>query len=277
MSSTDRSPDAGQPHPALAERRRRVARDRGRRRRYIFLAAAGVAACVLAGYWLATGPVLTINSVSVTGYRGPDGPQLDSALTAAAGQPGSLISPPVETMTAVAQRFPGVETIHVSRAWPLGLDVSVVPATAFAIVAAPGQTPVVITHRGLVLAPAPKRLVRPSIVLSDPIPAFGQPVPEWAMEAIGFLELVRPGTRVRIQDLTYANTELRGTMTNGPVLILGTLDRLPDKAVALNTLLSRVSPQVMSHATYIDLSVPDRPAVGTGSVPAPNTLPSSKG
>jgi cell division protein FtsQ len=277
MSSADRTPEPGQPHPALAERRRRVARDRGRRRRYIVLAAAGVAMCVLAGYWLASGPVLTINDVSVTGYRGPDGPQFAQEVSAAAEQPGSLISPPVPTMTAVAQRFPGVETIRVSRAWPLGLAVAVVPATPFAIVAAPGQISVVVSHRGLVMAPAPKHLVRPSIVLSQPIPAYGQPVPEWAMETIGFLELVRPGTRGRIQDLAYVNDELRGTMTKGPVLILGTLDRLPDKAVALNALLAAVSPQVVAQATYIDLSVPDRPAVGTGTVPPGNNSTSSKG
>jgi len=277
MSSNDRNPNAGEPHPALAERRRRVARDRGRRRRYIVLAAAGVAACLLAGYWMATGPVLTINSVSVSGYRGPDAPQLDSALTAAAGQAGSLISPPVGAMTEVAQRFPGVETIRVSRAWPLGLQVTVVPATAFAIVSAPGQTSVVVTHRGLVLAPAPKGLVRPSIMLIEPIPSFGQPVPQWAMQAIGFLELVHPGSRTRIQDLTYVNSELRGTMTNGPALILGTLDGLPDKAVALNTLLARVSPQIISRATYIDLSVPNRPAIGTGAVPTATNSSSGKG
>lgn len=277
MATTDGTPEPGQPHPALAERRRQIARERGRRRRLVVLGAIGAVVCVLAGYWLATGPVLTINNVAVTGYRGPDAPQLESALTTAASHGGSLLSPPVATMTAIAQRFPGIETIHVSRQWPLGLKVAVVPASAFAIVQAPGETSVVVSERGLVMAPAPSKLVRPTIVLSQPIPAFAQPLPSWAMQMIGFLRLVNPGTRPKLQDITYQGGEVRAQMTKGPVLILGTLALLPEKAVALNTLLHAVPAAQMARATYLDLSVPDRPALGTGPVPAVGSSTSSSG
>lgn len=275
MATGGGTPEPGRAHPALEERRRKVARERGRRRRLVVLGGIGAVVCVLAGYWLATGPVLTINGVTVTGYRGPDGPQLQSALTAAASHGGSLLSPPVDDMTVIAERFPGVQTIRVSRDWPLGLTVAVVPAPAFAIVSAPGQASVVVSPRGLVMAPAPTHLVRPTIVLSQPIPTFARPLPAWAMQTLGFLTLVTPSARPRIQHITYAGGELRAQMTKGPALILGTLDQLPQKAVALNTILSRVPAKTIGSATYLDLSVPDRPAVGNGTVPPVSTSTSS--
>jgi len=180
-------------------------------------------------------------------------------------------------MTAIATRFPGVQTIHVARAWPLGLKVTVVPAQAFAIVEAPGQTPVVVSQRGLVMAPAPAKLVRPTIVLSEPIPPFAHPLPAWAMKIMGFLRLVAPATRPRLQNIAYQGGEVRAQMTKGPTLILGTLNLLPEKAVALNTMLHSVPTKTLDRATYLDLSVPDRPALGNGTVPAMPSSTSTKG
>ncbi len=277
MATTDGVPEPGRAHPALEERRRKVARERGRRRRLVVLGGIGAVVCVLAGYWLATGPVLTVGGITVTGYRGPDRPQLESALAGAASHGGSLLSPPVDDMTVIAERFPGVQTIHVSRDWPLGLTVAVVPAPAFAVVEAPGQRSVVVSPRGLVMAPAPPHLVRPTLVLSQPIPAFAHPLPAWAMQTLGFLMLVAPHTRPRIQNITYAGGELRAQMTKGPVLILGTPDRLSQKAVAVNTILSRVSAKTVLSATYLDVSVPDRPALGNGTVPPVTTSTSTSG
>ena len=116
-------------------------------------------------------------------------------------------------MTAIAQRFPGVQTINVARAWPLGLSVTVVPADPFAIVVAHGERSVVVSGRGLVMGPVPRRTVRPSIVLSEPIPAFGHPLPAWAMQVIGFLEQIHPHTCLRIQGLMYAQGELTGHLS----------------------------------------------------------------
>jgi len=273
VSGDETAPEPGRPHPALDRRRREVARDRGRRRRRVVLGAIGVVVCVLAGYWLATGPVLTINNVSVKGYSGPDASQLQSELASAASHGGSLLSPPVDNMTQIAQRFPGVRTIQVSRAWPLGLSVTVIPADPFAIVAAPGERPVVVSSRGLVMGPVPRHSARPGIVLSEPIPAFGHPLPDWAMQVLGFLEVIHPHTRPRIQGLTYAQGELTGSLVKGPLLILGTLDSLPQKADAVNAVLAKVSAKTLSTATYLDVTVPDRPALGTGA--PSNGIPST--
>jgi hypothetical protein len=275
--STDETPPPDRPHPEIDRRRREVARDRGRRRRRVVLGALGAVVCVLAGYWLATGPVLTINNVTVKGYQGPDASQLHSELASAASHGGSLLSPPVGTMTQVAQRFPGVQTISVARAWPLGLTVTVIPADPFAIVEAPGERSVVVSTRGLVMGPVPKRTVRPSIVLSEPIPAFGHPLPEWAMQVLGFLEVIHPHTRPRIQGLSYAQGLLSGRLVKGPLLLLGTLGALPEKAAAVNAVLGAVSAKTLATATYLDVTVPDRPALGTGAPPAATPSVSTSG
>ncbi len=274
MSTDETPPQPGRPHPEIDRRRREVARDRGRRRRLVMLGALGAAVCVLAGYWLATGPVLTINGVTVKNYHGPDASQLQSALSSTAAHGGSLISPPVGAMTAVAQRFPGVETISVARDWPLGLTVTVVPAEPFAIVAAPGERSVVVSSRGLVMGPVPHHTARPSILLSQPIPAFGRPLPSWAMQVLRFLAIVHQQTRPRIRNLTYVQGQLIGHLDNGPVLILGTLARLEEKAAAVNTVLGRASPATLNRATYLDATVPERPALGTGPLP-PGTVSTS--
>jgi len=277
MSTDETPPQPGRPHPEIDRRRREVARDRGRRRRLVILGALGAAVCVLAGYWLATGPVLTINGVTVKNYHGPDASQLQSALSSTASHGGSLLSPPVGAMTAVAQRFPGVESITVARDWPLGLTVTVIPADPFAIVTAPGERSVVVSSRGLVMGPVPHHTVRPSILLSEPIPAFGRPVPSWAMQVLGFLAIVHQQTRPRIQGLTYVQGQLTGHLIKGPVLILGTLARLEDKAAAVNAVLGNVSTATLNRATYLDVTVPERAAVGTGPLPPGSVSASTQG
>ena len=118
------------------------------------------------------------------------------------------------------------------------------------------------------MGPVPRHTLRPSIVLSEPIPAFGHPLPSWAMQVLGFLAIVHAHTRPRVQELTYVQGQLHGRLVNGPVLILGTLALLPEKAAAVNAVLSKVSARTLSNATYLDVTVPTRPALGTGPLPA---------
>jgi hypothetical protein len=180
-------------------------------------------------------------------------------------------------MTAIAQKFPGVQTISVARAWPLGLTVTVIAADPFAVVAARGERSVVVSNRGLVMGPVPRHTIRASIVLSEPIPAFGKPLPAWAMQVIGFLEVIHPHTRPRIQGLAYTQGELTGHFIKGPLLILGTLDRMADKAVAVNAVLARVSAKTLATKTYLDVTVPDRPALGMGAPPSATASTSTSG
>ncbi len=256
------TPRPGRPHPALAARRREVEREQGRRRRGVIEIGVGGLVCLLAGYWLAAGPVLAINSVNVTGYSGPDASQLSGALTAAAGRGGSLLSPPIHVLHQVAIRFPGVQDIAISRSWPLALNVRVTPADPIAIVRGPNQTAVIVSPRGLVMGLVPTHLARASIVLSQPLPTFAHPLPGWGLQGVQFLHDLSPRIRARVQNLTYSQGQLTGQLLNGPSLVLGSLDQLPEKAAAINVVLGSVSTAIQKKATYLDVTVPSRPALG---------------
>ena len=67
-------PRAAASTPRVAERRRQVVRDRGRRRRSGAMFVVVTAAAVLGLYWLLTGPLLAIQNVAVTRLR-PERPR----------------------------------------------------------------------------------------------------------------------------------------------------------------------------------------------------------
>jgi hypothetical protein len=62
--------------------------------------------------------------------------------------------------------------------------------------------------------------------------------------------------------------EIVGKLVGGPRLVAGPPERLTAKAAALSAVVHYLSPEDQRAASYIDLSVPERPAVG--GVPAQN-------
>ena len=69
---------------------------------------------------------------------------------------------------------------------------------------------------------------------------------------------------------------LSGLIDGGPVLRLGRPEDLTAKARALALVLSQVSAQDLEAATYIDLRIPRRPAIGGLAAPAePATDPAA--
>ena len=91
MSTSRPGAQRARPHPAVVERRRAVARAQGRRRRSGALLVLGTLAVLAILWWLATGPLVAVHGVSVSGYDRPDRAELVKALTAAAEE-GTVIS-----------------------------------------------------------------------------------------------------------------------------------------------------------------------------------------
>lgn len=248
------------PHPAVAARRRHVARAAGRRRR----ARAGVTALGLLafalGWWLATGPLLAPRDVTVTGYAGRDLPQLERALERAAGA-GSLLSLPRGALRRTAMQFPGVREIGVRRDLPFGVAVDVVPARPLAVAAGDGA-PVLVSETGRVLGPAPERARVGWLRISGPAPAYGQPLPAASRAALTLLGTLPPEMSRRVRALHRRGGRLEGRLTGGPELRLGPPADMAVKAVALEAVLNQMSPEEESAARYIDLSAPRYPAIG---------------
>ena len=263
MSGSAPIPDRpARPHPAVADRRRSVVRARGRRRRSATLIVLGVAAGLLLLYWLATGPLLAVHDVNVSGYDRDDSAQLVGALESAAGQ-GTVIVPATGRMRAAAEHFPWVESISVSRTWPRGLRVVVHEASPVAI-ASFGGGAVMVSAAGRVLGPAEAGVALGTVRLAAEAPAAGSFLPRDETTTLAFLAASAPAVAKTVRDLHVDRTgQVGARLVDGPELRLGATDRMVAKARALALVLRGVPVKERRSGTYIDLSVPENPALGT--------------
>lgn len=252
------------PHPALQQRRRSVVRARGRRRRSWVLIALGIAAGLVALYWLATGPLLAVHQVDVSGYERDDSADLVRALEDAAAD-GTVIVPATAQMHRVAERFPWVESISVRRTWPRGLRVDVVEARPVAVVSFGAQTALV-SASGRVLGPVAGGERLGAVRLGAAAPEAGGTLPEAERAVLPLLATLPPKLAARVGDLQVDRSGIvTAALADGPPLRLGRAERMAAKARALKLMLADVPARELAAATYIDLSVPENPALGVGS------------
>ncbi|MEQ9093129.1 MAG: cell division protein FtsQ/DivIB, partial [Miltoncostaeaceae bacterium] len=257
------APRGAPEHPAIRDRRRRVAREQGRRRRRRALMVLAAVASLALGWWLATGPLLSVGSVEVRNYSRPDAAGLRADLTrAVAGS--SVVTPDRAALARAASAYPFVESIRVTRDLPRGLVVEVFPARPSAIAVADDGTAVLVSHRGRVLEPAdPAAQATHGTLRAGPsAPAVGDTLADGLMPAVAFLDALEPGLTERVRDLTISGRVVTGRLDWGPELRLGRPERLRAKATALGLVLSAMSEQDRQEADYIDLTVPEHPAVG---------------
>lgn len=196
-------------HPAMRDRRRRVARDIGRRRRVRATWLLGVLAAALVGYWLYTGPVLSVNGVTVRGYDRDDRVELAAALSAAAKR-GTVLSPPAAGLRTAANRFPWVEDITVARDWPRGLTVDVIQARAVAVGYAGQGDPVLLTRDGRVLEAVTSSTGLGWMRLASVPPAPGGHIGEGEAAVLKFLDALPDDVALQVRDLTLTT---EGTVT----------------------------------------------------------------
>jgi cell division protein FtsQ len=224
----------------------------------------GTAAVVLLLYWLATGPLLATSGVSVSGYDRPDRADLVAAVTRAAGE-GTIIAPATGDVVATAERFPWVASVSTSRDWPRGMAVHIRQATP-AAVASFGDQAVLVSEAGRVLGPREGKPGVGWLRLEVAPPPPGADVPDGARPALAFIAGADPEVGARVRALRVgADGTWVGRLTGGPDLRLGSGERMAAKAAALALVLDDLSAEDEEAAAYIDLSSPERPAVGTGA------------
>ena len=263
MSGSTPAPGSpARPHPAVADRRRAVVRARGRRRRSATLIVLGIAAGLVLLYWLATGPLLAVHQVNVSGYDRGDSAELVSALESAAGR-GTVIVPATGEMRAAAERFPWIESIAVSRTWPRGLRVVVSEARPVAI-ASFGGAAVMVSASGRVLGPTEAGTALGTVRLGAEPPAAGRSLPRDETATLAFLAASRPAVAKTVRDLHVDRSgQVAARLVDGPELRLGAPVRMVAKARALALMLKGVPAKERGTGTYIDLSVPENPALGS--------------
>jgi len=264
VSTSRPSAPPSRPHPAVVERRRAVARAQGRRRRSGALFVLGTLAVLAVLFWLATGPLVAVHGVSVSGYDRDDRGELVSALTAAAGE-GTVISPATGRMSAAAREFPWVESIAVVRRWPRSLGARVVEATPAAVAAYEDQAEMV-SAAGRLLGLKDATMGLGWLRLAEAPPAEGGTLPADARARLAFITAAGPKTAARVRALhPTRDGRIVGRLTAGPELLLGSPERMAAKARALGLLLANLSAEEESTASYIDLSTPENPALGPAS------------
>ena len=134
-----------------------------------------------------------------------------------------------------------------------------------------------VTADGRVLGPAPARGGLARVRLSGPAPPEGARITE--ADARLSLQLVRAlpaALSGRLRELRVEGGQLLGSLAGGPQLRLGPPDDIAVKAQALTVVLDHLTPDEERTATYLDVSVPERPALGTAPRPgAPPPPPSA--
>lgn len=262
-ATRERGPRPARPeHPALRERRRLVAREQGRRRRNRSLWVVGALAAVALAYWALTGPLLAVHGVNVRGYERADRDQLVAALTEA-GESGSLLSPPRAAMERAVHPFPWVESITVVRNWPRALGVQVTQVRPVAHARGADGATVLVAANGRVLEPSEGAAPLGWMSLPTATPEPGAQLPDGETEILTFLAALDPGTAARVRDLRMVDGGTAvARLDGGPELRLGRPMRLTAKATALGLVLSALASEEAADAAYIDLTVPEHPAVG---------------
>jgi hypothetical protein len=106
--------------------------------------------------------------------------------------------------------------------------------------------------------------------LPRPPPEAGYALPEGDRAGLAFLAAAPPEAARRVRRLGLDSTgALTGRIDLGPDLRLGPPEDLAAKARALAAVLAQVPAEDLAVATYIDLRLPKRPAIGGLGPPAP--------
>jgi hypothetical protein len=101
--------------------------------------------------------------------------------------------------------------------------------------------------------------------LREATPAPGDVLADEARPALAFVAAAEPAVSRRVRALgPDGGGRLVGRLTAGPDLRLGPPVRMEAKARALGLVLDDLSAEEERSAAYLDLSVPERPALAAG-------------
>jgi cell division protein FtsQ len=209
-----------------------------------------------AGYflWLRDSSFVAINDVEVVGVRGPERPEIVSALTSAA-EDMTTLHVDRDRLETIGGRFATVKSMSIDPNVPHGLRIEVVERTPVLIAHAEGDE-VSIAGDGTVLPAVEPPDGVPTIEL-DRLPqaaVAGEPL-ELALVAGAAPASLLP----LIDEIAYGEEYGVELMLEGVPVRFGTAERAADKWEAAAAVLA--DPKLEA-VTYIDVRVPERPAVG---------------
>jgi cell division protein FtsQ len=233
------------------------------------LAAALALALLLAGwFWLRDSSLVQVRTVEVSGVAGAPGTQgarVRAALDDAARSMTTLHVRHDALDTAVAP-FSLVKRIEVSTDFPSTMRIHVVTNVAVGAVVVDGRR-IAVTSDGTLLrdVAAPKRLPEIPLRAAPGGERLTEPAARTAVAALG---AAPEALRTRVKGIvTTPEHGLEIQLAHGPVLWFGSGERLAAKWMAAAAVLAD---REAAGASSIDVSAPERPAVGglPGGAPA---------
>lgn len=260
---------------ALMDRRRAVRHARHRRRRTVLLGLVAGSAIVAGGWWLGTGPVLSVTSVEISGYRQPDQANVLRTVQIAARRGTMFKLPTVDVRESLA-RYPWVQDVSVHHNWLRGIDVRIVQATPAAIAVTGDGRRLVVSDAGRALGEAgdvrglPAYRV-PALAVGDWLRGPAQRAP------FEFLSAMSPEAGRRVEDLRLEGGVVIGRLAGGALLRLGPPRQLWAKGRAVEAVLDNPTiAKNLATAGYLDVSAPKQPTLG-GFPAETSTAPSTEG
>ena len=251
--------------PRIRARRIAVRRDRGRRRLHRFTIAAvvaGVAALLVAA---ALSPLADVDAIEVSGA-------VRAGRAAVVAASGLERGDPMVTLDAAGaevgvEGLPWVESAAVRRSWPGTVAVDVVerrPVAGIAFGEGDGAAVALVDDAGRVLEAV--AVGDAGVVVVAGLPTPGPPgtrLPDTAAPALTVAGALTPDLLLRTERIVVAGDgvlQLDLRVEDGPParVVLGDATLLPDKLLALATLLASVD---LTDVSVIDLEVPRAPAL----------------
>lgn len=227
------------------------------------LVVAALIAVLAAGYmlWLRDLPIFAVKDVTVEGASGPEAAAIAEALDEAAREMTTL-HVDEDALRAAAERFPTFVGLRTDASFPTGLRITVKERPPVLLVRGKdGVAPV--AGDGTVLAGVKTDAKLPAISLEERLPAGGDKLRDEGLALALVLGAAPEPLAELVRDVSYGEEygveiELKG----GIPLRFGGPERAGDKWAAAAAVLAE--PEVTS-LTYLDLRVPERPAIGGAS------------
>lgn len=236
------------------------ARSGPRRALRVLLVLAVLAGVLAAAYllWFRDSELVRIERTTVSGATTEDADEIRRSLVDAASGMTTLRVDTARLERSVA-RFPEVAGLKVEPAFPHELKVHVVERRPIATVPGPGEEQLAVASDGTVL---------PDAEPGRPLPALPAPPASAASavdhpRALAALETVAAAPPALVGKIATVRHNPRDGLVvelrEGPPLVFGDGERLESKWIAASSVLARGA---AAGAAYVDLSLPERPAVG---------------
>jgi cell division protein FtsQ len=221
------------------------------------LVAATLMPALAYGGWLALrdSSLVAVRDVRITGTSGATAGAVRSALRSAARGMTTLHLSGGQLRAAVAG-YPVVADLQVSTDFPHGVAIRVVERQPVAVVVA-GDQEVAASADGVLLRSGVSHRGLPEVRIRG---ALGPRVSDArALRTLSLLGPVPDALRARVRSVYASRRGLAASLENGPLLVFGTAERAAAKWAAAARVLADPA---AAGAVYVDLRIPERPAVG---------------